>query len=290
MFHPFRLSIIALALTLILVLGGCQAQAFSASTAPPENVADAVLAEVTFTAKGDGYSGPGSIPAGWVRLVLNNEGSGYDHIQLLKLNEGKRIDELMAALEDDPAWPDWVEMYGGPNASDPGTSSVATVNLTPGNYVLLSWVPDRNGIPRFLSGMIAPLTVTEAEAQTAPEPAADMRMDFVDFNYVLSQPLVAGPQTIRVTNNGEHAHEVWVTRLGEGKTVTDLFAALAPDAPADAWKFNGIGGITEIEPGAHAYFQVDLEPGRYALLCFVSDPDQGAPHAAMGMVQTFDVE
>ena len=181
-------------------------------------------------------------------------------------------------------------MYGGPNAPDPGTSSSATIYLTPGDYVLLSWIPDRNGTPRFMSGMIAPLTVTEFEGQAQVEPDADVTLNFVDFNYVLSEPLSAGPQTIQVTNKGEHPHEVWVARLGEGKTVADLFAALAPDAPADAWQFNGLGGITEIEPGAHAYLDLDLEPGRYALLCFVFDQEQAAAHAALGMVQEFTVE
>jgi hypothetical protein len=274
-----------LLLALIIVLGGCQAQA-----AVPAATAQTAIPKVTFIAEDGRYTGPDTLPSGWVRLHLRNEGPAYDHIQLLKLDDGKTMDDLSAALAQDPAWPDWVAMYGGPNAPDPGQSSMATVLLDPGNYVLLSWIPDKQGVPHYAQGMMKAVTVVEAETVATPEPAADVTLDFVDFNYVLSQPFTAGRQTIRVNNGGSHPHEVWVARLAPGKSVADLFAALAPDAPADAWDSHGLGGITEIEPGAHAYFEVELEAGHYALLCFVFDQENRAPHAAMGMVQEFIVE
>jgi hypothetical protein len=138
--------------------------------------------------------------------------------------------------------------------------------------------------------MAKSLIVTPAEASTGSEPVADVTMDMLDFSYSLSPPLTAGKHTIRVDNKGEQPHEVFLARLAPGKGVDDLLASLAPDAPADAIDWQALGGISVIESGAHAYFSVDLEPGRYALVCFAPDHDSGAPHFMKGMMQEISVK
>lgn len=263
---------------LALLISGCQSAA-----------AESGIPEVTFTAKSLVFDGPKSIPGGWVRLVLHNEGPDYYHLQLVKLNEGHHVSDLGAALRESLVPPVWAEMKGGPNAVDPGRSSSAIVYLEPGDYAIISTVPDRQGVPHVASGMIRGLTVTEA-TRIVPEPAFDLTLDLVDFSFVLSQPLVAGEQTIRVNNQGSHAHEIWLAKLGEGKSANDLLMALAPGSPAEAWVYNGLGGLAWIEAGEYGYFSANLEPGRYALICFVPDHETGQMHFMLGMVQEFVVE
>ena len=48
---------------------------------------------------------------------------------------------------------DWVQYAGGPNAHLPGSQASATVNLTEGDYVLMCWIPDKNGVPHVALGM-----------------------------------------------------------------------------------------------------------------------------------------
>lgn len=38
-------------------------------------------------------------------------------------------------------------------------------------------------------------------------------------------------------------------------------------------------------PGSNTYFDVDLTPGEYILICFVPDAKDGKPHVAHGMMQ-----
>jgi hypothetical protein len=102
--------------------------------------------------------------------------------------------------------------------------------------------------------------------------------------------LVAGEQTIRVNNQGSHAHEIWLAKLGEGKNATDLLQAFAPGTPAEEWVYNGLGGLTWIDPDRHGYFTANLTPGRYALICFVPDHATGKMHFMLGMVQEFVVK
>jgi hypothetical protein len=261
-----------------LLMGGCASV-----------VAESKLPEVTFTARALTFEGPESIPGGWVRVILRNEGQEYYHLQLVKLNEGMGVADLGIALRQSLVPPVWAEMRGGPNAVDPGQSTSAILYLEAGDYALISTVPDRQGVPHVANGMIRGLTVTKPTSATR-EPDADVTLDLVDFSFVLSQPLAVGEQTIRVNNQGSHAHEIWLAKLGEGKSANDLLMALAPGSPAEDWVYNGLGGLAWIEPGSHGYFTANLEPGRYALICFVPDHATGKMHFMLGMVQEFVVK
>jgi hypothetical protein len=278
--HPSKktsVTFILFALALALLVSACQ------------EARAAQINEVTFTARDFSFSGPDTITAGWTKLWLVNEGPDYHHIQLVKLAADKTIADLVAALSESPILPTWAQEYGGPNPPDAGQSIEAIVNLEVGNYALICTVPDQMGIPHVHHGMIKALTVMSASGPAAPEPVADITMDMLDFSYRLSKPLTAGQHTIRVNNVGDQSHEVFLARLAPGKGVNDLLASLAPDAPRETIGWQALGGISVIEPGMHAYFTVELEPGRYALICFAPDDASGAPHFMMGMTQEFTI-
>jgi hypothetical protein len=42
--------------------------------------------------------------------------------------------------------------------------------------------------------------------------------------------------------------------------------------------------------GTTTWQEFDLDPGSYAVLCFIVDPETGVPHLMDGMVKTFTVE
>jgi hypothetical protein len=44
-----------------------------------------------------------------------------------------------------------------------------------------------------------------------------------------------------------------------------------------------------MKPGDRELFGVNLEPGEYALLCFVPDDEDGKPHIQHGMAKQFTV-
>ncbi len=275
----FNVYTMFMALVLLLSLAACQSG--DVTVAPHE---------ATFTARANSFSGPDTIPAGWTQLRLANEGPEFYHMQLMRLEEGKTVADLTAALAQNPVAPTWAKHYGGPNPPHVGESSTAVVYLEPGDYALIDTVPSKDGTPHVHYGMAKAVRVTPNGNGTAVEPKADAVIDMYDFNFTMSQPLVAGKQTIRVNNRGEQPHELFLARLAPGKTVNDLLASLAPDAPPEAIDWRALGGVSVIESGAHSYFTVDLEPGTYALLCFAPEHHSGAPHFMMGMMQEYVIE
>jgi hypothetical protein len=80
-------------------------------------------------------------------------------------------------------------------------------------------------------------------------------------------------------------HEMIVARLDEGADVEDVRAALDAGARPPA---TSVGGMQALLPGATQRLQLDLDPGRYVLVCEVPSPD-GTPHRAKGMLHEVTV-
>ena len=272
---------IALAAAVAAVtLAGCR------SSQPAKETAASGANEVTVTAHDYAFDAPAEIPAGLTTFHLVNRGPSLHHLQLIRLDGGKTGNDFVAALKAGGPPPLWASLAGGPNPPEPGSTTSATVSLEPGDYAIVCFVPAVDGMPHLMKGMVHQLKVVGPSREVA-EPAADVVMKLVDFDFQLSAPLAAGRHTIRVENAGTQPHEVAIIRLQPGKTPED-FAAWGekPEGPAPGALF---GGMTGIMPGGHAFANVDLPAGDYALMCFFPDGKDGKPHFAHGMMKLIKV-
>lgn len=255
---------------------GCSSDA--AGPAPLANV-------ITIHGADFSYDAPATIPAGLTTVNFVNDGAALHQAQIVRLDSGRTMANLKAALNVPGNLPGWVVQLGGPNAVDPGLTGNATLDLVAGNYAILCVVNVPGGVPHFMKGMLQPLTVTAAGArsQTALAPTADETVTMADYAFKLSAPLTAGMHTFKVINADEQPHEVELIRLAPGKTAADMLAWLHAQAgppPREA-----LGGVAIISPSVGpAYFTVNLTSGNYMLLCFVFDAGDGKPHFAHGMV------
>jgi hypothetical protein len=162
------------------------------------------------------------------------------------------------------------------------------MTLTPGQYAMLCFIPAADGKPHFTKGMVSKLEVTPANGPAAPAPAADVVVKLADYDFGLSAPLQAGSKTIRVENAGPQMHEIVLARLAPGKTIADL-GAWAEGGAKGPPPASFIGGTSPMDPGTNNVFTVTLEPGEYALLCFVPDAKDGKEHLAHGMAKQLTV-
>ena len=90
-----------------------------------------------------------------------------------------------------------------PVAVDPGDQSNAFLDLEPGSYAMMCFVPAPDGAPHFAKGMLQGLEVSPAAAASgAVEPAADLSVELVDYDFRWSAPPIIstfsrGPRTSR---------------------------------------------------------------------------------------------
>ena len=282
--RPFScLGFLAAALALTSCRSDKPAGEASPSTTPPGTErSDAAAGASVLTVKASDYAfeAPSEIPAGLTTIRLVNEGPSLHHIQMVRLEDGKRLADLLGALKGEQ-FPPWARLAGGPAPPEVGSTSTTVERLEPGTYALICFIPSPDGMPHVMKGMSRELTVTGPSRAAGPEPEADIVVKLVDYDFELSRPLTAGKHTIRVENAGAQPHEIAIVRLNPGKKPSDFTAwGMKPVGPRPGTIHGGVSGIM---PGTHAFVEVDLPPGDYGLLCFLPDAKDGKPHFMHGM-------
>lgn len=268
----------------------------AASPSPSPFAGAAGELEAVYTATDYDFTGPDSLPAGVVRFRLMNKGHEPHHLQLIKLQPGQTLDDVLAAVVASPdptRLQDELRAFGldagGPNIIAPDEEGYATVTLDPGNYLMACFIPDHEGTPHVLKGMIQGLRVTDRPPVVEAEPQTPLTIQMVDFAYSLPAAIPAGRQTVRVTNAGQQYHEAALIRLKTGKSAQDYIAATHPKLEHER-PGTGIGGLAGLAEGRQGYFTADFTPGAYALICYLPDIQSEQRHFEKGMVTEFTVK
>jgi hypothetical protein len=258
-------------------------EASGASATPPRAEGTQAGEErnvLTVTATDFAFDAPAEVPAGLTTIRLVNKGPSLHHIQMMKLDDGKTLEEFLGALQGEHP-PTWARPAGGPAPPEVGSTSTTIQVLEPGTYALICFIPAPDGMPHVMKGMSRELKVTGPSRAAGPEPEADIVVKLVDYDFELSRPLKAGKHTVRVENAGPQPHEIAIIRLNPGKKPSDFTAwGMKPVGPPPGTIHGGVSGIM---PGTHAFLELDLPPGEYGLLCFLPDAKDGKPHFVHGM-------
>ena len=256
----------------------CQAQAAQPPAASPIRI-DAREFSLTL---------PDRLPAGEVLFTFENKGTQPHSIRFLRLIEGKTFDDFTAWQKTGGAPPSWLEPSGGIAPIPPNATEQYTATLQAGAYVVLCTYPADNGQTHFEKGMMARLQVdaaTSAPAKTTRE--ADITLRMRDHGFQLTAPVSGGRPLWHLLNIGTEPHQAVLIRLPEGASEYTERTWLSNDGRG-ARAGIPAGGVVELPAEADAWFQIDLQPGRYILLC--SELEEEGRHFDLGMVYRFQIE
>lgn len=103
-----------------------------------------------------------------------------------------------------------------------------------------------------------------------------------EYRFVVTEKVPAGRVVFKARNAGGLTHDLDLIAIPEDfpLSITEQVGGSVRQAFPTKAVLHGRG------PGASGEFAVDLPPGRYALTCFVRDPD-GQSHAIKGMAVEF---
>jgi hypothetical protein len=96
-----------------------------------------------------------------VTLTMDNQGKQMHELALGELLDGKTMDDVHALLEKGlpKQPPKWFRDAGGTGAK-PGEMGTIDAELTPGNYIMICFVPDKaSKKPHVMLGMMKEVTV-----------------------------------------------------------------------------------------------------------------------------------
>jgi hypothetical protein len=282
-----RLAGCTLVATAAALLNGCEKAA-----KPPEQAAAAAPAApaaprtVHVVANDFSFEAPDSLAGGLTTFHLMNNGKELHQIVLLRLAPGQTMADFQKMNLTAPPPPE-LRLIGGPSPAVPGGTAEATVDLAPGQYVMLCGIPSPDGKPHMLKGMMRALTVT---ASTGPvkAPVPDVTITLNDYSFTPSAPLTAGHHVIKIENAGAQWHEMVLVRLEPGKKIEDF--AKWGDKPVGPPPGTPLNGAASISVGEVNFIEVDLTPGEYGFLCFLPDVKDHKPHLLHGMIQQFTVK
>jgi len=112
-----------------------------------------------------------------------------------------------------------------------------------------------------------------------------------EFTFTATPALTAGPVEVTLTNHGSLEHQAMLMKFTPGADFAEFAAAAAadPSGTTALALVEGYGGPNAAAPGQSRSSTQVLDAGDYMLICVLPGED-GAPHAAHGMVLPFAVK
>lgn len=246
------------------------------------------------------FNGPDTIPSGWSTFKYENLSNETHFFLLDKYPEGKTIEntisdiapvfaegmdlinegkaeEGFAAFGKLPEWYGDIVFSGGSGLIAPKHTSVTTIKLKPGYYIMECYVKMPNGKFHTLMGMAKPIIVTEENSGNTP-PKATINITLSrEEGISYDKGIEKGSHTFSVFVKDQKPHEnfIWhdinLVKL-EDYTNEDVLEAwmdwsdpkgLITPVPNGA---TFLGGVNDMPAGSIGYFSADLKPGKYALI------------------------
>ncbi len=225
------------------------------------------------------YSAPRSIPAGLTRITLENEGHKPHKAQLVRVQGSHSI---AAARRARRPLPKWLYSAGGVGVTRPGRTDSVIQRLDPGNYYVTGNFGEK--------GRVAPLRVV-GEKSGAGLPPTSGSIVTNEYSFITSA-LKAGTSSVEFKNDGLEPHHAVLAPVQRGGSVRQLRRFLKGKGPIPVGKVVDLEKAQEtsvLERGQTQIVRLRLKPGKYALLCFVSDRKGGPAHVVKGMVDQLTV-
>lgn len=257
------------------------------------------------------FHAPSEIASGWTTIRLSNEGAVTHFALISRLPDGYGIEDQLAEVapvfveradllyagETDAAievfgrLPEWfqeVRYVGGPGLVSPGYSTEITLELEPGTYAVECYVKTNEAF----HPMVHELTVLETQnGAVAPEATYNLTIAS-DSGIQTDGDLQTGPQTIgvhfadQVVYEHSLGHDVHLVQIGDNENTDSLAAWM--DWTKEAGlntppPVTFLGGTQDAGAGQTVFLNVDLQPGRYAWIAEVPEPE------SKGMLVPFTV-
>jgi hypothetical protein len=257
---------------------------------------------ITIVTNNMDFQCPDTIPSGWNTFLYDNRSNETHFFLFDQYPEGKTIldtekeilpvfqkgmnlitegnsEDGFAAFNMLPEWFFNVVFVGGSGLVSPRSSTLTTIKLDPGYYVLECYVKMPDGTFHGTMGMAKEIIVSVENSGLQP-PLAQVKIDISSTEgIVFTDSISSGKQVFsvhfkdQITHENFVGHDVNLVKYDESANLEVLESwlnwadprGLISPAP-DGFVF--LGGVNDMPTGSTGYFEAELDPGNYA---FVSE-------------------
>lgn len=296
-------------LVVLLVAFGVSAPAIAQDASPTAQ--ESLLAgfgfpDLVMDTDGLDYTMTDSFAAGRYHFVINDSSPDRStDVVFAQVPDGMTPDELIAlsvAADEQGVVAD--EIYsltiaGGAYAW-PSSVGDSIITLGPGDWVVDFQTYSEVDESIELVELYRSITVT-GELPTLTDPPADVVATASELQFNLPESIPTGPQIWKFTNAGSFLHHMIIQRYPEPVTSEQIQATLnsvfgvpatpaaSPVAELDLDEIVFVNQAQLLSNGQANWLALDLDPGTYFVLCFMSGPGEVPPHALMGMYKILTV-
>lgn len=193
-----------------------------------------------------------------------------------------------------PEWFGEIVFSGGSGLLSPKETSITTLYLKPGYYVMECYVKMANGVFHTVMGMAKGIVVTDENSGNSALQASVNIVVSSENGITYDNTIKSGEQILSVTFSDQIVHEhflghdVNLVKLNEKANLEELESWMNWATPTGLRTpspkgITFLGGVNDSPAGSVGYFKVTLTPGDYA---FISE----VPNASSkNMLKTFTV-
>ena len=246
--------------------------------------------KLSYTVESKGKSAtitaPEKAEAGLAEITLTNDGKAEADLQLIRVEGDRTPEEVVAGLGkaiQGKEFPEWFFAAGGIGTLGPGETATVEQVLQPGDYYAFN---TEGGPPDPKAAAMTEVTGEESDEEIEGGEATVEAAEYV-FN---TETLPAGEVEIAFDNIGAQPHHLIASKIKGEATAEEVEAAFKEEKGPPPLIEKGTQATAVLEGGEGQLVTMDLDPGRYALYCFITDRNGGAPHALKGMVDEVEVE
>ena len=227
---------------------------------------------------------PRTVEAGVQELIFRNQATGEHSAQLVRFDGKHSPAQVLHAAN---AWgeggkplPDWIHLAGGFGALKSGQSGRGATRLVEGRYLAVDL--EAHGKPVYSVFNVV------GKADENPLPAAPASIKASEYSFSASG-LTQGQHRVLFQNTGNEPHMLAAAPLRTGATLADVRRFIKSEKGKPPIVDSKAIDLAVLDGKGSQTVDLDLEPGKYALLCFVPDRKGGPPHIARGMISAADV-
>ncbi len=210
------------------------------------------------------------------------------------INVGKP-DEANVEFGKLPEWFGEIVFSGGSGLLSPEETSITTLYLEPGYYVMECYVKMANGVFHTVMGMAKGIVVTDGNSGNSALQASVNIVVSSENGITYDNIVKSGEQVISVTFKDQIVHEnflghdINLVKLDENANLEELESWMNWATPTGLRTpspkgITFLGGVNDSPAGSVGYFKVTLTPGDYA---FISEVPNSS---SKNMLKTFTVQ